>query len=248
MSLAAVFQVLRGFVAALGLWVVTKAGGKPYELFDTGVDLYPWLLAALAGLAFVEACLAAWRDVTFGRAARFERDVSDALNSLYRVMIEHRGGPDSDGWNKVTVSAYVRRFDWRCRHFTMKRVGRTRFYDAASTGIDWVKGKGVIGQAWELPHKTVLWNREDEWGVRPGAPLTEKAWNGVEHSKRLGFTFDEASRLDGYGTVIAAACQRGTRVVGVVVVDAPHDWLNTLKDDAARSRLVEVTRWISAAG
>ncbi len=178
-----------------------------------------WLVIAAGVLVFADAIRSAW--VAFRRpdvekqAASFRKTVRAAQLTIAdetNYKVQDLGG-------SVFVIAGRRWLRWN-KH--LKRVSRVRFSDyPAESKVDWVKGKGVIGEVWEtgsLAYENLLpicltWGRSRRH--------TEDEFRLLPETQRQNFSFHEFGIVASkYAEVIAVPIVRPDgRLIGVFAMD-----------------------------
>lgn len=176
---------------------------------------YPWLvLLALAVIAMSAVILQARKVLP-----RYDPSTRTRIGwlcqaAVMRILDEFT---DLDA-RTIGVHGFLLRWRVRWRWFPVQRelvrVGQFRLdHNRDSSGIHWTKGKGLIGVAWET-------------GDRQGADLTglsglsEKEWTELPRAERWGLKYEEFSRVQDYGAVIAHPIKDDQgRTLGCVSID-----------------------------
>ena len=90
--------------------------------------------------------------------------------------------------------------------------------DFKPSGVRWVKGKGVIGRAWETGDALVA----DLRGLQATAAKGEAAFASLSPEDTWGLSWEDVSHTRGYTAIYAAPLKKGRRVIGCVTADATH--------------------------
>jgi hypothetical protein len=150
-----------------------------------------------------------------GRRKRSERE-QDIQTFLSGALVNLANQAHAD-WEKTGVQAFQVRGWWKQRQV---RVARVRLAAVASSGIQWGKGKGVIGQCWATRQP-----QYEDLGERfaPFSEFGRLQWEALPLETRFGLSFDEFQTVKGKYGIIAAVPIVNSRdkYVGCVTADMP---------------------------
>lgn len=161
------------------------------------------ILVVVPAAAEVRRYLRRTRDETRGRTLRQLEDQVRAMN--YQVSEKSGVAYQDIGTNVWLVETF------RGQQY-LDRLTRVRLVSDVprTTGVDWTKGKGVIGQVWVTGRPVILDGAAWDAQVRlPGGDTS-------------GFTRDEVEQVRGkYGCIVAAPIVDGDVTIGVVSLNGP---------------------------
>ncbi|MPZ67984.1 MAG: hypothetical protein GEU71_00455 [Actinobacteria bacterium] len=231
-------NLIWGFLTVVATIVVALFGAKiPATFWD---DRRVWFVGAVVVLA-----LSSVRTLLLNfigqRSLAQERRVQDALKTAYVQIVELSGIDYRDvGLHAFLVRGYRLR-PWRKR---LVRVGRWRLKSTPPvTGIEWTRGKGLIGRCWEL-RQNVGANLAEEWGFEE---LDESEWESLEEAVRYGFSYDEYLRVRAYGAVVAVPIlDDAGGFIGCVSADAPGETYDLIWTEEVLGALHDAGLWIEA--
>ena len=158
-----------------------------------------------------------------------ERQVEAVLASSLVYMVRHANAE----WDKTGLQVFcVRRKRWKFWIEYQVRLAKVRLVPMASSGVSWVKGKGLIGRCWETrkPHFVDL-----DAHFAAHANVKQWDWDLLSSETRYGLTFEDFQRLRGkYGFVAAVPIiARNDKYLGCVTVDMPPGAAARLTDREA---------------
>ena len=217
-------------VGAVAAAVLAARGAKLITTSDRTA------LAALVVVALVAVLTPAWAansDSRRRRAAREEVDAEQALSAALWTIIDllEASGLDVD-YRDFSLSVYRLRTS-RSRETELLLVHRERARNrAASSGITWRPGLGVIG--------TCVQTRDvaaQDFAALSTAPdlASPQDWAALPDEVRLGLSWEQFSQARGkYGTIVAAPStttrQGRTVVLGCAALDGPPDMVDALTE------------------
>lgn len=179
-----------------------------------------WKLVLLVVTGAAVLIDSAWMAISEYRA-RGAKQRQDEMRVALLPVLRHIARNHSLDVTMLGASVYVVSGFWRWQR--LKRLDRYRMSDLPQESVvNWVKGKGAIGRAWDRDEIThVDWYPiRARWGS--GALLDERSWDRVPTSDRLGFQFEEFRNIvDKYGEILAIPMIRNMKTVGVCAIDVP---------------------------
>lgn len=194
-------------------------------------QLWPWLqvtaliIVAVLTTGVIAVASTVARALRTSRSEKDEhlhRKIIDLLHSMNHTVVEMLGDDGSlELLRDLGASAW--KIDGPGRRPYLRRIGRVRISSLLQpSGITWTKGKGVLGECWQIGRTKKCSPAADD--ARLVHIQDADAWNRLPEATRHGLTFEEYTRIRGkYGTVIAVPIRaEGTeQLVGVVTLDAP---------------------------
>lgn len=178
-----------------------------------------WLLIVMVATVAVVATAASLRsaywEVKGPRDQRLKSDVGALLRGAAREIAAARE-LDRDS---VGVSAFEVRRRWIFWQ-RLERVYRERGHsNPPPSGIDWTKGKGVIGLCW-AQNKCVF--RDLKGIANKHADCTNEQFQLLENDIKMGLSYDEFVTIIGkYSSVIAFPITDDGNFIGCIAVDLP---------------------------
>lgn len=210
-----------------------------------------WVFVPLGIAAIGQTVDTIVRGLHSHRAPLREADHRDVQQLATQVLQDVSKAANVD-ITKVGVCVWVissyRPFLWRPR---LKRILRFRLDVSAATptAVDWTRGKGVIGRAWETGKKQHV-----DWrpiaARYPGA-ISDAEWTRIPADTRWGFTREEFEAVrDKYAEVLALpiADSHAPELYGVLSVDLPMDAVPPDGISRLDRRAVEKKTAIAASG
>ena len=210
----------------LNYWLV---GGNAIAVFVVGAARLGWpdatfwgrhqlaTLVALGATALVPlAQLVVAQTSERSRLKQIERqrEVETCLTASLVYCVKHAGA----GWLDIGIQVFeVKRAWWR-RNERQVRLAKVRLRAVSVSGVDWVKGKGVIGRCWET-HAPQYEDLQALFAAYDGH--NQPDWDALPAAERFGLSFGDFQRLKGkYGIVAAVPIMDShDRYIGCVAAD-----------------------------
>lgn len=181
----------------------------------------------LAATVVANAVLAAKN----GYSAVREKAIGDAYVTLLAALTKIVGStqiPHGDiGLSAYRVSRKLRsplclrwwplRLPW-CQ--VQQRIARVRLSNnPPRCTIEWVDGKGVVGECWRVKDREAMFVRRDSTYLN----CNEDAWASAPAATSMGLSYEEWITTQRYALILARPVHVGERYVGCVSLDTSKD-------------------------
>lgn len=173
-----------------------------------------WALVVGGFIPAVQTTIAEYGERLRRKELEREEHLRALLVSALVYVVRHCSAP----WDLTGVQVFLRTgWLWRERH---ARAAKIRLASAPEAGVNWTKGKGVIGRCWETGTSHVA--RLDAPPFSDLGNIPAYRWPTVDAAIRYGLSHAEYHALRGkYGTVIAVPVVTGGTYRGCVTLDMP---------------------------
>ncbi len=206
------------------LSAILCTAGLTLQQVDVWKDPPRWALVAMVATVAVIACFSstthAWHELHRPLDFQVRIDVAGLLRQAARDIAQTRQLPR----DAVGVSAFmVRRSWWPPFDERLERVHRERGNSnpPPSTGIEWTKGKGVIGKCW-MEQKPVFKDLK-AIAIKHG-DCSPECFAGLDKSVTMGLSFEDFRTIVGkYSSVLAMPMHHEGTFIGCIAVDLPLD-------------------------
>lgn len=192
--------------------------------------LHVIIVVAVAGIVFIDNSRSAYASYRRPESQKRYREIE----KLARTAILSIDQLSKDvSVRSLGVSVFVCKTKWRRRWLKaipfpqreLVRIVRFRMEERPQpSSVQWIKGKGAIGECWEIGNKVHRDHRATIANL--GTQLTEQTFGELKPEVVSGFTYSEFREIrQKYVEVLAVPIkdEHGTRILGVLSVDRPAD-------------------------